>query len=509
MMDKNAGFQPGEEATQCCACDNPLAEDGVTASAETPAADVSQETFAAECLNTESNMTLEDLAAATPMDPDYAEGISLGEFGDIIPAAPEFEDGLAVAACPGTVVTVKPRTNVFLIILAVIGGLALAAILAVAVLYGLGIDLRPRSNDILCKDNYSVTDQVATDKKDDVIATVGDKQLTNGGLQVFYWETVYSYINNNYSYLTMYGLDITKPLNEQPFFGDPTKTWQQFFLETALSSWQRYTTLQVLAQDAQFQPDEEMQALLDGLNDNILQTATSAGYDNVEAWLADNCGPGCSEKGYMDYVRSYYESTAYLVSRYDALMPKADEVEAYFAENESIFTQNGVTKEGKYYDVRHILIGIEGGTKQEDGTMVYTDAEWETCRTAAQAVLDEYLAGDMTEDAFAQLAMLHSVDGGSSTNGGLYTDLTTETNFVPEFKEWYLDPARVPGDTGLVKTTYGYHIMYFSASRDIWYTAASEQLLADRVNEMIEEGMEQYPMKTNYRKIVLGTKETL
>ena len=32
---------------------------------------------------------------------------------------------------------------------------------------------------------------------------------------------------------------------------------------------------------------------------------------------------------------------------------------------------------------------------------------------------------------------------------------------VSEFNDWIFDPARKAGDTDIVKTTYGYHIMYF------------------------------------------------
>ena len=48
-------------------------------------------------------------------------------------------------------------------------------------------------------------------------------------------------------------------------------------------------------------------------------------------------------------------------------------------------------------DVRHILIMPEGGTKDASGNITYSEAEWEACRAAAQALLDEYLAGEQTE----------------------------------------------------------------------------------------------------------------
>ena len=111
-------------------------------------------------------------------------------------------------------------------------------------------------------------------------------------------------------------------------------------------------------------------------------------------------------------------------------------------------------------DVRHILIMPEGGTKSEDGkTTVYSDAEWEACRQKAQAVYDAYLNGEKTEERFSDLAKEHSKDG-NADEGGIYTDVMKDY-MVEEFDAWIFDEGRQPGDTGLVKTQYGYHVMYF------------------------------------------------
>ena len=123
-------------------------------------------------------------------------------------------------------------------------------------------------------------------------------------------------------------------------------------------------------------------------------------------------------------------------------------------------------------DVRHILIMPEGGTKDESGTNItYSEEDWEACRAAAQAVLDEYLAGEKTEKAFGELANKYSDDqDGKVTNGGLYSNVATG-QMVKPFETWIFDGSRQPGDTDLVKTEYGYHVMYFvkrNAPVDDW-----------------------------------------
>lgn len=404
----------------------------------------------------------------------------------------------------------KPKW--WMILLVAIAGLALVAVLAAAVLYGLGMDpiemLKPKPNDVTRKESYTVEDDKAVSHTDTVVATIGDRELTNGELQIYYWETVYNFLNDNYYYLTYYGLDPELPLDEQVFPGDETRTWQQYFLENALSTWQRYTTLQLLAAENGFETDAEMQEFLDGLPEMAETNAAYYGYESAQQWLEADCGPGVTLEGYYSYVRAYYEGSFYLTTRYDEMNPTDAEVEAYFQENQETFATAGVTKDsGNYYDVRHILIEIEGGTEDEEGNITYSEEEWETCRQKAQELLDQWAAGEATEDSFAALAAEHSADGGSNTDGGLYTDLTESTNFVEEFKAWYLDENNQPGSTGLVKSVYGYHIMYQSAIRPIWKTVAAEELLTDRVAEMIEQGMEKYPMEVNYRKIFIGDKD--
>ena len=118
-----------------------------------------------------------------------------------------------------------------------------------------------------------------------------------------------------------------------------------------------------------------------------------------------------------------------------------------------------------------------------------------------------FLAGEATEETFAEMANEHSIDGGSNTNGGLYTGLTQDTSFVPEFMEWYLDESRQVGDTGVVRTDYGYHIMYFSGSEPIWKTGVETMALSQWGTEMITTANEKWPMEVNFKGIVLGPVE--
>lgn len=120
-------------------------------------------------------------------------------------------------------------------------------------------------------------------------------------------------------------------------------------------------------------------------------------------------------------------------------------------------------------NVRHILLQHEGGTTDEStGTTTYTDEEKAATLAKAEELLATFTAGEATEEAFATLASENSQDTGSITTGGLYEDVYPG-QMVSSFNDWCFDASRQPGDTGIVESDYGYHIMYFSSNSETTY----------------------------------------
>ena len=55
---------------------------------------------------------------------------------------------------------------------------------------------------------------------------------------------------------------------------------------------------------------------------------------------------------------------------------------------------------------------------------------------------------------------------------------------VDTFNDWIFDPARQPGDTGIVETTYGYHIMYFVGDGlPAWQAEVTETLKTEAFSD--------------------------
>ena len=315
------------------------------------------------------------------------------------------------------------------------------------------------------RDGYTVSGDALEGKVEQVVATIGDVELTNAELQAYYWYGVYNFVTQFETYygydLTLLGLDVSKPFDQQVCM-DGQNTWQHFFLQAALADWHKYNALALEGEKAGHVMSQEMTDSLNNLFALAEENWKAQKYASLDAMIKAELGPLCDEESYRAYMKTYYYAMDYFEIHYQNLEPTQEEIENYYTAHEA---ELSFTKETKKHDVRHILIEPRGGTTDESGITTYTDAEIEACKAEAQKILDSW---NGTEEGFAKLAKEKSADPGSAENGGLYEDLTDATNFVEEFKAWYLDPERKPGDTGLVQSSYGYHIMYYSGGETIW-----------------------------------------
>lgn len=401
------------------------------------------------------------------------------------------------------------KKKVWPLVLAICGAVLALAVLAAVLLWAMGVQILPRANDIGAKDSYCVEDDKAAKKSDVVVATINGKELTNNQLQIYYRMQVMDFLNYYGSYASQIGLDVDKPLSEQKCYFDEALTWEQYLLEIAIDTWQNYQTLALLAEEAGYTMSEEWQESLDGLPEDLKKQAEDGEFESVDDMLEDIIGPGCTQESYMEYVRVVYLSNDYYASQSEALAPTHEEAEAYFTEKETEFNEQGITKEsGLVSSVRHILIAPEGGTvNEETGETTYSDEEWAAAEALAQKLYNEWKAGEATEESFAKLATGHTADTGSASTGGLYEGIAPGSNYVEEFLNWSIDMNRKTGDTDIVKTQFGYHIMYFVSGEPYWLSQAETQLLADRTTAMIDEAEAKWPMEVNFRKIVLGELE--
>ena len=141
----------------------------------------------------------------------------------------------------------------------------------------------------------------------------------------------------------------------------------------------------------------------------------------------------------------------------------------------------------KPVDVRHILIQFDTTTDESGNTVALTSAEKEAYYQQAQAIYNQFLENP-TEENFATLANNNSDDTGSNTNGGLYEDVHVG-DMVTAFNDWCFDPNRKPGDSGIIETNYGYHVMYYvgNDNEETWKSTVRSTLASDALSAFDDE----------------------
>ena len=169
-----------------------------------------------------------------------------------------------------------------------------------------------RENNIQCRSTFSVSEDKAVKKADDVVASIGDHKLTNGQLQVFYWMHVSNFLSN---YGTSY-FDYTQPLNEQYYSEEDDLSWEQYFLEIAIEGWQRYTLLNIRA----VEENTELHDYSD-LAESIEEEAKANEYTDADAMAKTLYGNACTAQDYIDYVQLYDIALTYFEEKFDAYEP--------------------------------------------------------------------------------------------------------------------------------------------------------------------------------------------
>ena len=318
--------------------------------------------------------------------------------------------------------------------------------------------------------SYTVPESAVTqDMLSRVVAEWGDAKLTNEQLAYYYWQGIRGFLST-YAEIIGNFLDVSKPLDTQYYDKDGQTSWQAYFLEQAVSNFGYYSAMNEAAAAAGFTLPENYEAYLSTLGDTLAANVTQYGYADAESYLRAVFGPYATLEGYTEFNRTYLTAVTYAAAVQGSLSYTDDEIAAYYDENADSFTSAGVEKDDtKLVSVRHILI------KPAD---TESDADWADAQEKAQEIYDTW-KNNPTENYFAQLAGNYSEDTGSSANGGLYEGVTPG-EMVEAFDSWCFDSARQPGDTEIVKTEFGYHIMYFAGYGEEYWRYSAKNALASR-----------------------------
>lgn len=227
-----------------------------------------------------------------------------------------------------------------------------------------------------------------------------------------------------------------------------------------------------MAQDSTLTEKKAREEAVKSYESNVVTTVSGSDSpfdDKMNTWLFSDDTKVGSKKYYIDESAGYI----YIVLK----------------------TSKASVEEDETYTVRHILVAPESGSNSSSSTSEkteYTDEQWAAAKKKADSILAKFNKTDKSEYEFAKLAEQYSTDSASTSSGsndsfgGLYESVTLG-QMVPDFEKWSIDDSRKYGDTGIVKSDYGYHIMFFINDCPEYQSKIIAQIKSDRLSNMIDK----------------------
>lgn len=155
-----------------------------------------------------------------------------------------------------------------------------------------------------------------------------------------------------------------------------------------------------------------------------------------------------------------------------------------------IFFEKVEENTAKMSNVRHLLVKFKGGTTDADGNTTYSPEDKEATLQAATEIYNEWKSGETVDEAsFSTLVTKKSEDtAAGKANGGLIEDIHAESNLVEPFLNWALAEHEA-GDTEIIESEYGYHIMYYVGDSEMSYRdlMIQDDLMAQDMENWLEE----------------------
>ena len=302
-------------------------------------------------------------------------------------------------------------------------------------------------------------------EKNTVALTVGDHELNSIEMNYFFMDAVNNFYSSYGSYASMFGLDVTKPLNEQFVDEESGLTWADDFMTSAKESAASTYALADAAEAAGFTlPEAEQKAVAENMNSLDLY-ADMYGYGSADKYLKAMYGVGASKESFENYNRLQALASAYYNHYADSLTYEDADLRAAEAENFGAFSSYSFNT---YYLATSRF--LTGGTTDADGNTTYTDEEKAASVAAAEEAAKALTGAEIT-DAAALDAAIAALEINAGSGSSTYNENTLYSSLNAAYKEWLADSARKSGDVAYFASTSGdtvsgYYVVMFQDSTD-------------------------------------------
>lgn len=237
---------------------------------------------------------------------------------------------------------------------------------------------------------------------------IGEHTLTSAELNYFFIDAVSEWYNSYGSYAMYFGLDTTKPLDEQDYDKEAGTTWADTFVEMAVDNIKSTYALYDMAIANGHKLTEDEQKSLDSLISDMEETVKyykelyekmgyAYNYKNAKQYLQGIYGKSATIDSYENYYKVCVTASSYYNAHSESLDFNAEDLRAF--EADKIGQYDSYNFAYYYFNATNFR---EGGTKSEDGkTTTYTDEEKQAAIKVAEQLANELAAGTYADlDAF-------------------------------------------------------------------------------------------------------------
>jgi len=265
-----------------------------------------------------------------------------------------------------------------------------------------------------------------------ISATAEGYELDNAVVAFFFYDNFNTFVNQNYYYLSLYGLDLNKSLKEQTMSsGDDT--WFDYFMDGTKDLLNQMIALAVEAKAKGMALTDEDQKLIDDYIADMTEYATENKFEDLASFLADYYVSGMTEAAVRQALALQLLASNY----YDAL------------QKEFTFTDDDFTK----YREEHPEVFLKTDYLCYGFPVTYDKDATEEDKAAAvaktKADAEAFLA--KATDAETFLSLIKATEGFKESDLAYY-DITGDKYLKDDaFTEWAFAADRAVGDKTVIE----------------------------------------------------------
>ena len=277
-------------------------------------------------------------------------------------------------------------------------------------------------------------------ERNTIAATVGEHEINSVEANYYFadltnstyseWYSMYG--DSTASYMSLMGLDLTKPLDEQVY--EEGTTWADYFLESALDQAKSDYALYDMAVAEGFTLSEEDQSVLDSSLENVEMYAMLYGYQKADDYLKAMYGNGSNMETYREYAERSAIASAYYNAYNESLVYEDADIRAY---EKDIYNNYSSYSYANYYLASSNFLPEDVETPTDEDNAAAAAA----AKEAAESLLSVESVEELDE-AIGALEINADVESAASTR----YDHTLYTGIASTYRDWLTDSERKEND---------------------------------------------------------------